>query len=137
MIRERGLDDVVTLAGPRPQEEVARMMAEARLFALPSIVAPDGQMEGIPVALMEAMASGRAVVTTRLSGIPELVENRIHGLLVEPGDARAFAAAMKELLLDPARAAEMGRRGQEKVRAAFTLPDCARQLIERLDRENR
>ncbi|HVS30991.1 MAG TPA: glycosyltransferase [Thermoanaerobaculia bacterium] len=137
LIRDRGLEETVTLAGPRPQEEVARMMAEARIFALPSIIAADGQMEGIPVALMEAMASGRAVVTTSISGIPELVEHGVNGLLVEPGDAAAFAAAMKDLLRDPARAAEMGRRGQEKVRAEFTLPDCVRQLVARLDEENR
>ncbi|HEU4522576.1 MAG TPA: glycosyltransferase family 4 protein, partial [Thermoanaerobaculia bacterium] len=136
LIRERGLAGVVTLAGARPQEEVTRMMAEARLFALPSIIAADGQMEGIPVALMEAMASARAVVTTKISGIPELVDDGVNGLLVEPGDAPAFARAMKELLRDQNRAAEMGRRGQQKVRAEFTLPDCVRQLIARLDEEN-
>lgn len=136
MIRARGLEKIVTLAGPRPQEEVARMMAEARLFALPSIVAADGQMEGIPVALMEAMASGRAVVTTSISGIPELVEHDRNGLLVKPGDARAFADALKTLLRDPDRAAEMGRQGQKKVRAEFVLPDCVRQLVARLDEEN-
>ena len=137
MIRERDLQNIVTLAGPRPQEEVARMMAESRLFALPSIIAGDGQMEGIPVALMEAMASGKAVVTTSISGIPELVENGRNGLLVAPGDASAFAAALKDLLADPGRASEMGRRGQEKVRAEFVLPDCVRQLVARLDEENR
>lgn len=137
MIRERRLESVVRILGPRPQEEVARMMAEARLFALPSIVASDGQMEGIPVALMEALSSGRAVVTTSISGIPELVEHGRNGLLVPPGDAAAFAAAMKELLADPARAAEMGVHGRKKVRAEFTLVDSVRQLLERLDRENR
>ena len=137
LIREKGVEEIVTLAGPRPQEEVAKMMAEARLFALPSIVAPDGQMEGIPVALMEAMASGRAVVTTKLSGIPELVQDGVSGRLVEPGDAAAFAAAVKELLDNPRRATEMGVRGQAKVRAEFVLPECVRQLIARLDGENR
>ena len=137
LIGERRLDSIVRLLGPRPQEEVARMMAEAQLFALPSIIAEDGQMEGIPVALMEALSSGRAVVTTSISGIPELVEHGRNGLLVPPGNAAAFAAAMKELLENPGRAAEMGRRGQEKVRAEFTLVDSVKQLLQRLDPENR
>jgi colanic acid/amylovoran biosynthesis glycosyltransferase len=135
MIRDRNLGDVFVLAGARPQDEVARMMAEATLFVLPSIIASDGQMEGIPVALMEAMASGRAVVSTAISGIPELVENGVNGLLVEPGDPQALSDAMQKLLEDPQRAKEMGARGQEKVRAEFTIQDCVGQLVTRLGRE--
>lgn len=135
MIRERGVGDVIRLAGARPQEEVARMMAEATLFVLPSIVASDGQMEGIPVALMEAMASARAVVSTTLSGIPELVEHGVSGLLVPPEDAGALALAMRELLEDPQRAKQMGLRGQQKVRAEFMLRDCVAKLLARLEPE--
>jgi colanic acid/amylovoran biosynthesis glycosyltransferase len=137
MIAEKNLGDVFVLAGPRPQDEVARMMAEATLFVLPSIIASDGQMEGIPVALMEAMASGRAVVSTAISGIPELVEHGTNGLLVQPGDAEALANAMKALLEDPQRAREMGVRGQQKVRAEFTIQDCVAQLVARLEQEAR
>ena len=136
-IRDRGLDGIVTLAGAKPQEVVTKMMADATLFVLPSIIAADGQMEGIPVALMEAMASARPVVTTSLSGIPELVTDGVTGLLVPPGDAVAFAAAMKRVLQRPEVAAEMGRHGQQAVRAGFTLRDCVRELLERLDQENR
>jgi colanic acid/amylovoran biosynthesis glycosyltransferase len=137
LIRERNLGDVFVLAGPRPQDEVARMMAEATLFVLPSIIASDGQMEGIPVALMEAMASGRAVVSTSISGIPELVEHGTNGLLVKPGDAEELANAMRTLLADPHRAKEMGVRGQQKVRAEFTIQDCVTQLVQRLESEVR
>ncbi|HEX7831115.1 MAG TPA: glycosyltransferase family 4 protein [Thermoanaerobaculia bacterium] len=135
MIRERGLDGVVNLIGPRGQDEVATMMRECALFVLPSIIAADGQMEGIPVALMEAMASGRAVVSTSIAGIPELVENGVSGLLVPPGDAESLARAMRTLLDDPQRARQMGRRGQEKVRDEFSLRTCVTQLLARLDRE--
>ncbi len=131
MLRERNLTNV-RLVGPRAQEEVTRMMAEASLFVLPSIVAPDGQMEGIPVALMEAMATGRAVVSTSIAGIPELVEHGVSGLLVPPADARALANAIRELLADPDRARRMGERGREKVLAEFTLSECVRQLNARL-----
>lgn len=137
LIRDRGLAESVVLAGPRPQEEVTRMMSEAALFVLPSIVAPDGQMEGIPVALMEALASGRAVVSTTLSGIPELVENGVSGLLVPPADAAAFAEAIRTLLENRDRARAMGLRGREKVRAEFDLRDCVRRLVALLAVENR
>ena len=132
LIRERSPGNV-RLLGPRAQEEVTHMMAEASLFVLPSIVAPDGQMEGIPVALMEAMATGRAVVSTSISGIRELVEHGVSGLLVPPADARALAGAIRELLADPERARRMGERGREKVRAEFTLSECVRQLNARLE----
>jgi glycosyltransferase involved in cell wall biosynthesis len=84
---------------------------------------------------MEAMASGRAVVSTSISGIPELVEHGINGLLVKPGDAQELANAMRTLLADPHRAKEMGVRGQQKVRAEFTIQDCVAQLVSRLESE--
>jgi glycosyltransferase involved in cell wall biosynthesis len=133
LIRARGVGDVIRLAGPKPQEEVTRMMSEAALFVLPSIIAADGQMEGIPVALMEAMASGRAVISTSIAGIPELVENGVSGVLVPPANARALADAIRNLLADPERARRMGERGREKVRAEFTLSECVRRLNQRLE----
>lgn len=136
-IRERGVSEVIGLLGAKPEHVVAEMMGESTLFVLPSVIASDGQMEGIPVALMEAMASGRAVVSTSISGIPELVEHGVSGLLVPPGDAEALAEAMLALLEDRERAREMGRRGQQKVRAEFTLPDCVARLRERLQAEVR
>ena len=133
MIRERGLTTTVRLLGPRTQEEVTRRMAGTSLFVLPSVVAPDGQMEGIPVSLMEAMAAGCAVVSTSIAGIPELVDHGVSGLLVPPGDARALANAMRELLADPGRARRMGERGRDKVIAEFTLSQCVRQLNEQFE----
>lgn len=137
LIRDRNLGDRVQLIGPQPEEEVAKMMREASLFVLPSIVDKDGMMEGIPVALMEAMATGRAVVSTTTAGIPELVDDGVSGLLVAPQDPPALANAIRTLLLDPARARQMGARGQEKVRAEFDLTQSAEQLLRLTDRENR
>jgi glycosyltransferase involved in cell wall biosynthesis len=135
LIADKNVGDVLHLVGPKPQDEVARMMGEATLFVLPSIIAPDGQMEGIPVALMEAMASARAVISTSISGIPELIEHGVNGLLVEQGNAEALAGAMRELLADPARARAMGVEGQKKVRAEFTLAGTVTQLLSRLEPE--
>jgi colanic acid/amylovoran biosynthesis glycosyltransferase len=136
MIAGKNVGDVFNLAGPRPQDDVTRMMAEATLCVLPSIVAADGQMEGIPVALMEALASGRPVVSTNISGIPELVEHEVSGLLVNPEDPVALAQAMRELLENAPRARSMGLNGREKVRREFDIVQCVHELIALIDREN-
>jgi glycosyltransferase involved in cell wall biosynthesis len=116
-----GLGDRVALLGAQPRERVRALLGEAHAFALPSVVAPDGRAEGIPVALMEAMASGRPVVSTRTSGIPELIEHDRSGLLVAPGDAVALADALGRLHADPGLAASLAERGARAVRARFDL----------------
>lgn len=136
LILETGLGDQVRLLGALPEEEVARRLRETTIFALPSVVAADGQMEGIPVALMEAMAAGRPVVASNLSGIPELVEDEQSGFLVEPGDRDDLAAAIGALIDDPAGARSMGERAREKVRARFALRDVVAELRCLLDRHN-
>ncbi|MFP3941976.1 MAG: glycosyltransferase, partial [Thermoanaerobaculia bacterium] len=134
-IRRRGLDGTVRLVGVVPEEEVARRLEEADLFVLPSVVAPDGQMEGIPVALMEALAAGVPVVASDLSGVPELVEDGRTGLLVPPGDAAALATAVERLVRDPELAARLAAAGREWVERAFRLDDTVGRLGELLDRE--
>ncbi len=135
MIRDKGVGDVIQLVGPRAQHEVIRMMTAAALFVLPSIIAPDGQMEGIPVALMEAMASGLAVVSTSISGIPELVDDGENGLLVPPKDASGLARAIRTLLESPELARSFGARGREKVRAEFSIGPCVAKIVDRLRKE--
>ena len=85
-----GLEEVVTLLGPKTQDEVAALMTRASVFVLPSVIASDGQMEGIPVAWMEAMAAGKPVVASGLSGITELVQTVRSGFVVQPGDAASL-----------------------------------------------
>ena len=128
LIAELDLQGTVELLGGRPQHEVAALLREADLFVLPSIVAPTGQMEGIPVALMEAMASRLPVVSTRLSGIPELVEDGVSGLLVAPADERALAAALIKLCNDSQLRRDMGERGRRRVAEEFQLGGNVAQL---------
>jgi Ser/Thr protein kinase RdoA (MazF antagonist) len=128
LIDELGLQHTVRLLGGKPQHEVAKLLADADLFVLPSVVAPSGQMDGIPVALMEAMASGLPVVSTRLSGIPELVEDGVNGLLVEAGNETALADAITTLAGKPEMRRRMGERGREKVAAEFELQGCVASL---------
>jgi glycosyltransferase involved in cell wall biosynthesis len=126
--RERGVAERLSLLGTRPSADIRATLAGARVFALPSVRLPSGRMEGIPVALMEAMAAGVPVVATRLSGIPELVQDGVTGLLVEPGDPRGLAAAIARLLDDDALAGELALRARELVERSFSLTREANRL---------
>jgi glycosyltransferase involved in cell wall biosynthesis len=97
-IAELGLDGVVELPGAQPQERIRELLHKASVFVLPSVITPSGDRDGIPVALMEAMACGLPVVSTRVSGIPELVEHERGGLLAPPGDAVALARCIERQL---------------------------------------
>ncbi|MEO5325116.1 glycosyltransferase [Mesorhizobium sp. CC13] len=86
-----GIASRVDFLGPLPHAEVQRRLGEAHVFLLPSVKAGDGDLEGIPVALMEAMAAGLTVVSTFHSGIPELIEDGVSGLLTPERDVAALA----------------------------------------------
>jgi colanic acid/amylovoran biosynthesis glycosyltransferase len=116
-----GLDDSVTLRGAQPRAVVLDTVRDADVVVLPSIVTASGKMEGIPVALMEALACARPVVATRISGVPELVSDGDTGLLVEQRDARALADALQRLHADPQLAERLGAAGRRKVLAEFDL----------------
>lgn len=124
----------VRFLGPLSGEQVLEELASAHLFALACRRLPEGDMDGIPTSLMEAMAMELPVLTTRLSGIPELVEDGRHGRLVEPEDLVGLAKALTELASLPReRRRTMGRAGRETVNAEF---NCRRSAA-RLDREIR
>jgi glycosyltransferase involved in cell wall biosynthesis len=122
-IEAAGLGDRVVILGAQPRPEVARLLREADVFVLPSVMAANGEREGIPVALMEAMVAGLPVVSTVLSGIPELVESGTSGWLVPPRDADALADALQRLADDPELRLRLGRAGHRKVREEFDLAD--------------
>lgn len=100
LVASLGLREDVDLIGSRTQAEVRKMMGTADLFVLACVKGNDGLQDGIPIVLMEAMALGVPVVSTKLSGIPELVRDGKTGLLVAPGDADHLAVAMQRLLHD-------------------------------------
>jgi colanic acid/amylovoran biosynthesis glycosyltransferase len=126
------LGGVVRFTGVLPHAEVARELAQAHVFVLPSKTAASGDMEGIPVALMEAMAQGLPVLATRHSGTPELVEHEVSGLICNEGDWRALAANMKAMATAPERWPAMGQAGSVRVRAEFDLKRWNDKLHERL-----
>lgn len=129
--RELGLEACVDLPGPMPQNEVVRHMSESTLMVLPCVVAPNGQSDGIPNVLMEAMATGLPVVSTRISGIPELVEDGVNGRLVPAQDAPALAATVEALLQDAQLCETFAQAGRRKVERDFDVRIEAGKLLER------
>lgn len=117
-----GLTGSVRFTGALPPPEVARHYAASDAAVLASFG------EGIPLVLMEAMNHGRPVVATRVGGIPELVEHGVNGLLVAPGSVPELAAALRRLLRDPARAAEMGAAARDTVATRFHMDTGAEKL---------
>lgn len=143
-LRDRGLDVTASIVGDGParaaceadarrlrvaehvrfhgavgQDEIRGHYARADLFCLPSFA------EGVPVVAMEAMAMELPVVSTRIMGIPELVQDGAHGLLVAPGRADALTDALEHLVRSPQERRRMGRAGREKVRADYDVARSA------------
>jgi len=127
-----GLGDAVRFTGLLPHAKVEEMLREAHVFVLPSRTSRSGDMEGIPVALMEAMAQGLPVLATRHSGTPELVEHDVCGLLCEEGDRQALATNMLTFAKRPEQWAAMGAAGAAKVRRDFDLKAWNDLLLQRL-----
>jgi colanic acid/amylovoran biosynthesis glycosyltransferase len=115
-----GLGSRVQMHGVRNRKFVARLMQRGSIFVQHSITALDGDTEGLPVAILEAMASGLPVISTRHAGIPEAVTDGVTGLLVAENDVDAMARAMGELLDEPVRAAAMGAAGRKRALSCFT-----------------
>jgi colanic acid/amylovoran biosynthesis glycosyltransferase len=130
LARELGLADRVRFHGSQTEPRVRELLAAADIFVLPSIVARDGQMEGLPVALMEALASGLFAVSTRLSGIPELVRDGETGALAEPGDVASLADALRRALRDSDEA--RARAGRELVEREFDIAASGERMAQLL-----
>ena len=111
----------VRFLGAQPQERVAAELRKADLFALACRIAPDGDRDGLPNVLMEAASQGLPAVSTRVSAVPEFVRSGKTGLLVEPEDPHAFAAALAALIRNPAERAAMGRAAHARLRTAFSF----------------
>jgi glycosyltransferase involved in cell wall biosynthesis len=112
-VRARGLAEHVIFTGFR--QDVPELVSLFDVFVLPSL------WEGLPSSILEAMALKKPVVATPVGGIPELVEPRVTGLLIPPNDPTALAEAVLTVLNDPARAAQMGQAGYDRIRTHFTL----------------
>ena len=127
-VETAGLEGVVDLVGPQTSERVQEYLSHAGVFVLPSVVTASGNAEGIPVALMEAMAAGVPVVSTEITGIPELVVNDETGLLAPQRDATALADAIERLLTNEELRERLRVAAFEKVQTEFEIGDNAREI---------
>lgn len=127
-IRENQLEEWVELMGPRTQDEVSRLLRTANCYVQPSVITATGKMEGIPVALMEAMVSKVPVVATSISGVPELVRPGETGWLVPPENVAALADTLSEIHRNPAEAERRAELGHRWVMEEFELSSNVRKL---------
>jgi glycosyltransferase involved in cell wall biosynthesis len=128
LIADLRLDGRVSLAGPKPQDAVLAAYQRAAVFALPCIIAKDGNRDGLPTVMLEAMAAGLPVVATTVTGNPEIVDDGVNGLLVPPEDVPALAEALARLLQDETLRREMVAAARSKVEQCFDVRRNVAQL---------
>jgi glycosyltransferase involved in cell wall biosynthesis len=129
-IRSRGLDDRVRLLGALPRHDVVDRLRRAAVLAAPCIIAEDGNRDGMPTVLLEAMALGVPCISTTVTGIPELVRHEETGLLHEPGDHRALADAIDRVTRDRALAHTLVRNARRLIETEFEVHTNTAQLRE-------
>ncbi|ADW75183.1 glycosyl transferase group 1 [Rahnella aceris] len=118
-VENLGLGDKIVFLGAQTQETVSQYLNNSDVFLLPSVTATDGDMEGIPVAIMEAMAIGIPVISTFHSGIPELIENRVSGFLVNENDAESIADVVIEIINEPTILFSICHNAKQKIDDEF------------------
>lgn len=128
LARALGTDGAVEFPGVITQDQVAERMRTARAFVQHSVTTRDNDHEGTPLSILEAMASGLPVVSTRHGGIPDVVEHEVHGLLSAEADTDSMAAHLLRLANDPALATRMGAAGRERAMRDHQLGDSLRRL---------
>ena len=131
-IERLGLAGVVRLVGERTHQELAAAYRQADVFVQASVVLADGDRDGIPNTLLEAMASATAVVATDVAGIPEVVVDSENGLLVPAGDPKALADAVLRLADDPRLRARLGNAARGEVLARHDRRQCVQRVSELL-----
>ncbi|MEM7228768.1 MAG: glycosyltransferase [Planctomycetota bacterium] len=125
--------DRVEILGWKSNAEIRALLDESHLLLAPSVTAADGDKEGIPVVLMEAMAMGIPVISTVHSGIPELVDHNVSGLLVEERNVESLAEAIESLCRTPDVWASMGRAGADVVEANFNIDRLNDDLVKHFE----
>ena len=127
-IEEHGMTGEVTLKGARSQQELISVYPRAALFVLTPIQTEDGDRDGIPNVLVEAMAVGLPVITTAVSGIPELVDHDQNGFLYQPHDVEGISSGIVDLLRNPAKRKQFGSTASKKVMEQFDITQAAKRL---------
>jgi len=121
LIAQLALQDSVILCGALPHEQVIEKYRQAVMFVLPCVQSRSGNLDGIPNVLAEAMIMRVPIITSNISGIPELIDDQVNGLLIPPGDDTALVDAMSRLLDEAALREELGRNGRQSVIEKFDV----------------
>ena len=132
-----GLGGRIEWRGAQPQDQVLALYRQADLFVLASRIADDGDRDGLPNVLMEAQSQGVAVLATRTSGIPELIDDGATGMLVEAGDSDALARGLQTLIRQPALRQRLGEAGHRRIQAQFDMERGIDLLMDRFAPERR
>jgi glycosyltransferase involved in cell wall biosynthesis len=127
-IEDLGLQERIQLPGLKPQHALRTRLAGASVFVLPSVPEADGGMDNLPTVIMEAMATGLPVVSTRIGGIPEMVVENETGFLVPPGDVVALADAVEKMTSDQSLGQRLGQVGYERAQTLFSIEKNVREL---------
>jgi glycosyltransferase involved in cell wall biosynthesis len=127
-IEEHGMAGEIVLAGDRTQEELISVFQKANLFALTPVQTQDGDRDGIPNVLLEAMAVGLPVVTTEVAGIPELVKNNENGFLYQSHDVEGISSGILELLRNSEKRKQLGAAASKTVAEQFDINQAAAHL---------
>lgn len=128
-ITRKSIGDYVKLLGGKTQEEIHSILADSDILLAPSVTGSDGDMEGIPVAIMEAMATGIPIVSTYHSGIPELVESGENGYLVEEKDVHGLVEKLACLIESPMLREKFGSQGRNKIEREFYIKNLNQKLV--------
>jgi colanic acid/amylovoran biosynthesis glycosyltransferase len=127
-IEESGLQELVKLPGAKPQHELRERLSVANVFVLPSVPEAEGGMDNLPTVIMEAMATGLPVVSTRIGGIPEMVIDNETGFLLRPDDPVALADAIEKVINDRSLGQKLGQAGHGRGQKLFSIEKNVRDL---------
>jgi colanic acid/amylovoran biosynthesis glycosyltransferase len=129
LIQQLEVGSAIRLLGWKHQQDVVEMLKESDIMLAPSVTSQDGDQEGIPVALMEAMAMGMPVVSTHHSGIPELIQDGVSGFLVPERDVEALAKQLSYLVEHPEVWSAMGYAGRKNIEDSYNIDKLNDQLV--------
>lgn len=128
-IEDNNLEKYIVLLDFQPQDIVKYILLKSDIFVLPSIIAENGDRDGLPNVIVEAMTLGIPVISTGISAIPEMIENRHTGLLVKDKDANAIVSAVKELISDENLYSSIVENAKRKIKSELEIQHCTDHLI--------
>ena len=123
-----GLQDRITWNGALAQEAVLDLYRSSDAFVLPCRIAPDGDRDGLPNVLVEASSQGLVCLSTGISGVPELLDDDVNGLVIPPEDPKALAQALERLIRNPKQRHDLGAAAEQRVRGEFDFQTSVDQL---------